>query len=91
MGERAIANRLRKLKELEEQRDTIQREIESLKDEIKKDMERREVDELQAGDFLVKWKAVIGSRFDSKAFKKEHESLYSQYLRTTECKRFTVA
>ncbi|WP_077613005.1 hypothetical protein [Clostridium sp. Marseille-P2415] len=91
MGERAIENRVKKLKAIEAQQKALEQEADKLKEEIKKKMEARGAEELKAGSFLVRWKSVIGSRFDSKAFQKEHKALYSQYLKQTEGKRFTVA
>lgn len=91
MGERAIENRVKKLKAIEEQIKALELEAEKLKEEIKKEMEARGTEEVQVGSFLVRWKSVIGSRFDSKAFQKEHKALYGQYLKQTEGKRFTVA
>ncbi|MEY8356509.1 hypothetical protein AALB39_24600 [Lachnospiraceae bacterium 54-53] len=90
MGERAIENRVKKLKAIEEQIKALELEAEKLK-EIKKEMEARGTEEVQVGSFLVRWKSVIGNRFDSKAFQKEHKALYGQYLKQTEGKRFTVA
>lgn len=91
MGERAIENRVKKLKAIEEQVKALEVEADKLKEEIKKQMEARGAEEVKVGNFLVRWKSVIGSRFGSKAFQKEHEALYGQYLKLTEGKRFTVA
>lgn len=76
MGERAIENRIRKFKVIEEQIKALELELEAdkLKEEIKREMEARGAEEMQAGNFLVRWKNVIGSRFDSKAYQKEHEA-----------------
>ena len=91
MGERALQNRIEKLKELERQQDELQKQIDSLKDQIKKDMEEKGVDEMRAGSFLVRWKMVFSSRFDAKAFQAEHGNLYEQYLKQTKSRRFTIA
>lgn len=91
MGEKAIENRVKKFKAIEEQIKALELEADKLKEEIKMEMEARGAEELKAGNFLVRWKGVLGSRFDSKAFQKEHEALYSQYLKQTEGKRFTAA
>lgn len=90
MGERALQNRVEKLKELERQQEVLQKQIDGLKDQIKRDMEHKGVDELQAGSFLIRWKTVLSNRFDAKAFQKEHEILYSQYVRQSESRRFTI-
>ncbi|MCP1110322.1 hypothetical protein [Ohessyouella blattaphilus] len=91
MGERAILNRVKKLKELEAQAKAIEAEMEELKAEIKRDMEAKGIEEQQAGDFVVRFKTIIGNRFDSKTFKAEHENLYRAYTKATENRRFSIA
>ncbi|WP_024295622.1 hypothetical protein [Lacrimispora indolis] len=91
MGERAIVNRVKKLKAIEEQQTALKAEADKLKEEIKKEMHARGAEELKAGAFLVQWKTIIKNRFDSKSFQKEHKTLYSQYMSQTSEKRFTVA
>ena len=80
MTERMIVNRVRKLKELEAQQT-----------EIKADMQRKELEEQRAGDYMVRFTTVISNRFDGKAFKADHAKLYDQYMRTTESRRFSIA
>ena len=91
MTERMLQNRVRKLKALEEQQKELESQIEALKAEIKADMEEKGLEQQKAGDFLIRWTTVLSSRFDSKAFQKEHESLYSQYLKQTASRRFSIA
>ena len=91
MGERALQNRVLKLLELERQQEELKERINGLKEQIKQDMEKKGVEELQVGSFFIRWKVVISSRFDAKAFQKEHESLYSQYVKQISSRRFTVA
>lgn len=91
MTTRQLENRAKKLKELEAQQKELEQKIDSLKEEIKQEMEDRGAEEMQAGNFLIRWKAFNGSRFDAKTFQKEHESLYMQYLKAFESRRFTVA
>lgn len=91
MTEKQLRNRVKKLKALEAQQKEIESQIEALKDEIKADLQEKNLEQAQAGDFLIRWTRVFGSRFDSKAFQKEHKRLYSQYLKPTESRRFSIA
>ena len=91
MTERMIANRCRKLKELEEQQKELERQIDALKAEIKADKERKDLQEQKVGDYMVRFTDVLTSRFDTKRFQQEHERLYSQYVRQVSTKRFSVA
>lgn len=91
MGERALQNRIMKLKALEAQRDQIEREAEKIRQEIKADMEEKQVEELAAGAYIVRWKTVLSNRLDSKALKAALPEIYKQYSRTSESRRFTVS
>ncbi len=91
MTERMLQNRVKKLKELERQQKELEGQIEALKEEIKADMEAKGVEQQTAGDFLIRWTTVLTSRFDSKVFQKEHESLYKQYLKQATSRRFSIA
>lgn len=91
MTQRMISNRIRKLKELENQREELDKQIEALKDEIKEDMDSKGLEEQKVGDYVVRFITVVTNRFDSNKLKKEHADLYSRYLKETSCRRFTVA
>lgn len=65
-------------------------EIDTLQDVIKADMQRQGVDTIEAGKHTVRWAVVKSSRFDSKAFQAAYPSIYGQYTRATEYRRFTV-
>ena len=90
MGERAFENRIKKLKELEEQKKGIEDQIDKIKAEVKADMQAKGKDEIEAGNFIVRLKEVISSRFDTKSFAKDHKSLYEAYTRSQSTLRFTI-
>ena len=46
---------------------------------------------MQAGAFKVRYKTIVTTRFDSKAFKAENAELYDRYTKESTSKRFTVA
>jgi len=91
MGERALLNRIQKLKALEGQQKELERQIEELKADIKADMKRKGLEELRAVEHIVRFTTVITNRFDSKAFKAEHSRLYNQYMKQLTSKRFSIA
>ena len=66
-------------------------EIEALKDSIKQTMLDKNTDVLLAGTHVIHWSTVLTSRFDSTAFKKKHEDLYTEYLKQTTSRRFTIS
>lgn len=91
MGNRALENRIKKLKELEEQHKALEQEINSLKEEIKKDLETKGTEELQVGIFIIRFTSVLSSRFDTKRFKEQYKDLYHQFTKQTASKRFTIS
>ena len=91
MGERALENRIRRLKELEEEQKRLSEQAEKIKAEIKADMQTKGQEEIHAGKFIVRLKEVVTNRFDSKLFAKEHKALYEAYTKPQSSMRFTVA
>ena len=83
-------NRIKKIKALEEQRKALDDQIEALKDEIKADMVAKGAEELQTGNFVIRLKEVITTRFDSKAFKANYKTLYEAYSKPQSAMRFTI-
>jgi predicted phage-related endonuclease len=91
MGERAVENRIKKLKALEEQKKELERQIGELQEEIKKDMESKGIEEMQAGIFIIRFTSVLSNRFDTKSFKEKYEELYKEYTKQVASRRFTIS
>lgn len=90
MGERALENRIKKLRELEAQQKELAEQAEKIKAEIKADMQEKGAEEIHTASFIVRLKEVVTNRFDSKSFAKEHKSLYEAYTKPQSSVRFTV-
>lgn len=88
--EKEFAAKISEIKELEQQKKQLGEAIEGLKDEIKAYMDRNKTTELEVGVFTVHYAETASERFDSKAFKKDNEELYTEYLKTTTTKRFSI-
>ena len=88
--EKEFAAKIRQIKELEQQKKQIEEAISDLKDEIKDFMDRNKTTELAVDVFTVHWSETTSERFDSKAFRKDNEELYAEYLRETTTKRFSI-
>lgn len=91
MGERALENRIKKLKALEEQKKELEAQIEGLQEEIKKDMENKGIEEMQIGIFIIRFTSVLSSRFDTKNFKEKYSDLYKEYTKQVASRRFTIS
>ena len=91
MSTKELAKAVRRLRELEAEAAQLADQIDTLKEQIKAEMAVRDVNELQAGVFRVRWTAVQSTRFDSAAFREAMPELYDRFTRKIETRRFTVA
>ena len=65
-------------------------EADSIRNSIKAEMEAREVEELIAGQYIIRWTSVLSQRFDSTSFKKVLPELYKAYTKQVASRRFTI-
>ena len=86
-----ITSKIEALKELEALIDEAKAEAESLRDEIKQEMLNRDTEELEAGQYIVRWTSVLSQRFDTTAFKKVMPDVYKAYTKQVSSKRFSIA
>ena len=91
MSKKKLQEKVQELVSLREMAAELADEIEALTDEIKADMDRQGVDTLEAGKHTIRWAVVKSSRFDSRAFRETYPTIYDQYTKFTEVRRFTVA
>jgi predicted phage-related endonuclease len=85
-----IVSKIESLKEWEALAAEAAAEIESLKDAIKKEMDSRGVEELEAGQYIARFTTVLTNRFDTTAFKKAHGEMYQEFTKQTTSRRFSV-
>ena len=79
------------LNKYEAMMEEIKAETDSIRNAIKAEMEAREVEELIAGQYIVRFTSVLSNRFDSTAFKKVLPELYKAYTKQVASKRFTIS
>ena len=66
-------------------------EAEALRDEIKAEMLNRNTEEMEAGQYIIRWTSVLSQRFDTTSFKKVYGDLYKEYTKQTASRRFSIA
>ena len=69
----------------------LKAEADKVRNSIKAEMEAREVEELIAGQYIVRYTSILSNRFDSTAFKKVMPELYKAYTKQTASRRFTIS
>ena len=65
--------------------------VESLKDQLKAQMQAAGVDTLAGDEHKATYKAVTSSRVDTTALKRDLPEIEAQYTKTTTARRFTFA
>ena len=66
-------------------------EAEAIRDSIKAEMLERDVEELEAGAYIIRWTSVLSNRFDTTGFKKAYNDLYKAFTKQTASKRFSIS
>ena len=86
-----ITSKIETLKDLESLIEEAKAEAEALRDEIKSEMLNRDTEELEAGQYIVRWTSVLTQRFDTTAFKKVMPDVYKAYTKQVSSRRFSIA
>ena len=86
-----ITSKIEALKDLESLIEEAKAEAEALRDEIKTEMLNRDTEELEAGQYIVRWTSVLTQRFDTTAFKKVMPEVYKEYTKQVSSRRFSIA
>ncbi|MCI7020005.1 MAG: hypothetical protein Q4F81_09480 [Eubacteriales bacterium] len=79
------------LNKYEAMMEEIKAEADTIRNSIKAEMEAREVEELIAGQYIVRYTSVLSQRFDSTAFKKVMPEIYKAYTKQVSSRRFTIS
>ncbi len=91
MSTTEITTKIASLKELEDLIEEAKAEAETLRDEIKSEMLKRNVEEMEAGQYIIRWTSVLSQRFDTTGFKKTYGNLYKEFTKQVSSRRFSIA
>ena len=91
MSKNEIEARINALNEWEALMEEAKAEAEALRDSIKAEMLDRDIEELEAGPYIVRWTSVLSNRFDTTGFKKVYGDLYKAFTKQVSSKRFSIS
>ena len=86
-----IELKVKELKELQRMSEELNAEMESIKDELKREMEIRCTDEISTNEYKLRYKEVESKRFDTTAFKKSHGDMYKEFTKQVSSRRFSIS
>ena len=79
------------LRELEDFLEEIKTEADTIKDSIKAEMDKNEIEELEVGAYIIRWTSVLSNRFDTTSFKKAYAEIYKSYTKQVSSRRFSIS
>lgn len=91
MSKNEILAKIEALNEWEQIIEEAKAAADELRNSIKEEMDAREVEELIAGQYIIRFTSVTSSRFNTTAFKAEHNALYKDFLKEVSSRRFTIS
>ena len=91
MSRNELIAKIEALNEWEQLMEKAKAQAEAIKESLKDELLERNVEELEAGSYIIRYKTVSTSRFDSTAFKKHYTDLYKAFLKQSTSHRFTIS
>ena len=91
MSKMELLAKIELLNKYEAMMEELKAEADTIRNSIKAEMEAREVEELIAGQYIIRWATVLSNRFDSTAFKKVMPDVYKEYTKQVSSRRFSIA
>ena len=91
MSRNELVAKIEALNEWEQLMEEAKAQAEAIKESLKDELLERNVEELEAGSYIIRYKTVSTSRFDSTAFKKHYTDLYKAFLKQSTSHRFTIS
>lgn len=69
----------------------VKAQADTIRNEIKAEMEAHDLEEMIAGQYIIRYTSVLSNRFDSTAFKKVMPEIYKAYTKQVSSRRFTIS
>ena len=91
MANNDLLNKIEALNEWEALMEEAKAEAEAIRDSIKQEMLSRELEELECGQYIIRYQSIVSNRFDSSSFKKALPDVYQAFIRQSTSKRFSIA
>lgn len=92
MSNNTIITKIEELKELEALIEEAKAEAESIRDELKAQMDSEGLEEKEVGQYIIRFTSVLSTRFDTKRFKEAlGENTYKAFCKEVASRRFSIA
>ena len=79
------------LNKYEAMMEEMKSQADAIRNEIKAEMDVRDLEEMIAGQYIVRYTSVLSNRFDSTAFKRVMPEIYKAYTKQVSSRRFSIS
>ncbi len=90
MSTHEFENKVRRLKSLKNRQESLQQEIDQLQEDLMRQMEYLQAEEMQVGPYRVICKWIDSTRFDDERFRDDHRTMYKLYSVRNCYRKFAV-
>ena len=91
MANNDLIQRIEALNEWEALMEEAKAEAEAIRDSLKQELLERNIEELECGQYIIRYQSLVSNRFDNSAFKKALPDVYKSFIRQSISKRFSIA
>ena len=91
MANNELLNKIEALNEWEALMEEAKEMADSLRLELKQEMLDRDTEELECGQYILRYQTIVTNRFDNSSFKKQMPDVYNSFIRQVTSKRFSIA
>ena len=91
MSKKEIESLVEQMNNYDELAAKVKAKADAIREAIKAEMVRLDVEELEAGAYILRYTSVISNRFDTTTFKRLYAELYHDFTKQVSSRRFTVS
>ena len=90
MANNELLEKINALNSWEQLMEEAKAEAEAIKDEIKRELEMRDTEELECGQYIIRYTSVLTQRLDTTSLKKALPEVYKAFIKQSASRRFTI-
>ena len=91
MSKMELLAKIELLNKYEAMMEEMKSQADAIRNEIKAEMDARDLEEMIAGQYIVRYTSVLSNRFDSTAFKRVMPEIYKAYTKQVSSRRFSIS
>lgn len=79
------------LNKYEAMMEEMKSQADAIRNEIKAEMDAHDLEEMIAGQYIIRYTSVLSNRFDSTAFNRVMPEIYKAYTKQVSSRRFSIS